>query len=240
MTTPYYEDDLVTLYHGDCLEMTEWLQADVLLTDPPYGIGWVKGENRKAKSHAHAGILNDEDTRFRDAALGLWGDRPGMVFGSWRASFPAAKQTLVWRKPVDAGVVGSVTGFRLDTELIFLTGSWPKRNSATSSVLTTDGGKNNYLSGHPHAKPIRLMQELIEQTTGVVADPFAGSGSTLVAAASLGRRAIGVELDEAYCSLIATRLSQQPLRMFPASDEVRSSGWSGAEQAFDLDALSQN
>lgn len=209
MADPYYQDHLVTLYLGDCMENLEWLEADVLITDPPYGISWRNGENKKAKSQAHAGILNDTDTTYRDRALAAWGDRPGMVFGSWRAPFPPAKQTLVWRKPVDAGVVGSVTGFRLDTELIFLTGTWPKRNSSASSVLTTQGGKNNYLNGHPHAKPVPLMQELIEQTVGTVADPFAGSGSTLVAAASLGRRAIGVELDERYASQIAMRLSQQ-------------------------------
>lgn len=206
---PYYQDDLVTLYHGDCLELSEWLTADVLVTDPPYGISWKKGTNKKAKSFAHAGIKNDGDTAYRDAVLEAFGDRPGVVFGSWRAAFPVASQTLVWRKPVDAGVVGSVTGFRLDTELIFLTGKWPKRNSQWSSVLTTDGGKNGYMTGHPHGKPIPVMQKLILATTGTIADPFAGSGSTLVAAASLGRRAIGVEIDEAYCELIAKRLSQQ-------------------------------
>jgi len=161
---PYYEDDLVTLYHADCLEVTEWLAADVLVTDPPYGIAWRKSENRKAKSKAHAGIINDQDTAVRDAALALWGDRPGAVFGSWRAAFPETRQTLVWRKPVDAGVVGSVTGFRLDTELIFLVGRWPQRTSKDSSVLTTDGGKQNYLVGHPHGKPVALMQKLSRLT----------------------------------------------------------------------------
>ena len=234
---PYYQDDLVTLYHGDCLEVSEWLEADVLVTDPPYGIAWKTGDNKRAKSKAHAGIANDHDTSFRDRALELWGEKPGVVFGSWRAAFPQARQVLVWRKPVDAGVVGSVTGYRLDTELIFLTGSWPKRNSSRSSVLETSGGKNSYLNGHPHAKPVSLMASLLDGIDGVVADPFAGSGSTLVAASLLGRRAIGVELDERYCELIAKRLAQQPLRLFPVNDEARSSGWSGTEQLFDLEAV---
>jgi DNA modification methylase len=211
---PYYEDDLVTLYHGDCLEITEWLSADVLVTDPPYGIAWKthgtkRASVRRANIKPHAGIRNDLDTSYRDEVLARFGDKPGAVFGSWRAGFPDRAQTLVWRKPVDAGVVGSVTGFRNDTELIFLTGRWPKQDSKWSSVITTDLGMHSYLNGHPHAKPVPLMQKLIEATRGTIADPFAGSGSTLVAAASLGRAAIGTELEERYCELIAKRLSQQ-------------------------------
>ena len=214
MTAPYYQDDLVTLFHGDCLEVTDWLAADVLVTDPPYGIAWkTNGTKRanvmRATIKPHAGILNDLDTTYRDGVLALFGSKPGAVFGSWRAPFPDRSQTLVWRKPVDAGVVGSVTGFRNDTELIFLTGTWPKRNSQWSSVITTDLGMHSYLNGHPHAKPIPLMQRLIEATAGTVGDPFSGGGATLVAAASLGRPAIGVELEERYCELIAKRLSQQ-------------------------------
>jgi DNA modification methylase len=210
-STPYYKDDLVTLYLGDCLEVTEWLDADVLVTDPPYGIAWKTGNNKRARSQAHGGIRNDADTSFRDEVLTRWGDRPSVVFGSWRAPKPdGVKQSLVWRKPPDSGVVGSVTGYRNDTELIFLRGAWPKRNSQRSSVLTTDTGMHAYLNGHPHAKPVPLMMQILDAAPpGSVADPFAGSGSTLIAARNLGRRAIGVELEERYCELIAKRLSQQ-------------------------------
>lgn len=209
VTEPYYHDDLVTLYHGDCLDMSAWLDADTLIFDPPYGIAWKKNTNKKAKSYAHDGIANDSDTAVRDSVLALWGDKPSATFGSWRASFPAHRQVLVWRKPIDAGLVGSVTGWRNDTELVFLNGAWPKRNAHASSVLTSDGSMHAYLSGHPHSKPIPIMQALVENAPGVIADPTAGSGATAVAAASLGRRAIAVELDERYCELIAKRLSQQ-------------------------------
>lgn len=205
----YYQDDYVTLYHGNALDETAWLTADSLIFDPPYGIAWKKGTNRRAKSYAHFGIANDSDTAIRDAVLELWGAKPSATFGSWRAAFPPYTQVLVRRKPVDAGVVGSVTGWRNDTELVFLNGQWPKRNAFASSVLTSDGSIHGYLKGHPHGKPTPIMQSIVDNAPGVIADPTAGGGATLVAAASLGRQAIGVELEERYCELIAKRLSQQ-------------------------------
>ena len=210
---PYYQDDYVTLYHGDCLEHPElWAGADVLVTDPPYGISWTLGDNPKKSSKAHNGILNDQNTEARDTAIRLFLPKPALIFGTWRQQVPDPKQTLVWRKPADAGVVGSTTGYRTDTELIFLVGAWPQRNCAWSSLLTTDAGKHSYLEGHPHSKPVPLMETLIDRCPpGVVADPFAGSGSTLVAAKRLGRRAIGVELEEKYAEIAARRLAQEVL-----------------------------
>lgn len=225
MITPYYADDLVQLFHGDCREIDLWLTADVLLTDPPYGIAWKKGNNRKAGSRAHAGIVNDGDTAARDDILAMWGNRPAAVFGSLYAPFPPDhRQALVWRKPGDAGVVGSVTGWRRDVELVFLTGPWPRRTARWSSVLDSGarmvGGANAPAAryGHPHAKPLDLMENLVMACPpGVIADPFSGSGSTLVAAKLQGRRAIGVEMDERYCSMIASRLSQDALPFGEAS-----------------------
>lgn len=215
MSAPYYTDDSVTLYHGDCLEIDAWLTADVLCTDPPYGIGWSKGTwvTGDQSSRPHDGIANDDDTSTRDAALELWGGSPAVVFGSLFAAFPAdVRHVLIWEKPANSGVYGATTGFRRDIEAVFLTGTWPQRAVTRGSVMRHNAGSANGPGkdhGHPHAKPGWLMEQLIDAAPpGVIADPFAGSGSTLVAARNLGRHAIGVELEERYCETVARRLAQ--------------------------------
>lgn len=219
---PYYDDGQVQLWLGDCREVTAWLNADVLVTDPPYGIGWKRGSVHG--DNGHVGIANDEDTSARDLALSKWGGhRPALVFGSFYAPFPLGiKHVAAWRKPPDSGVIGSTTGFRRDVEPIFLLGAWPKRSAMRSSLIATSVGsligqtaaryRNDRGTGHPHTKPQDVMEQLIVACPpGVIADPFAGSGSTLVAARNLGRKAIGVELEERYCEVIARRLAQDCL-----------------------------
>jgi DNA methylase len=214
VTAPYYADDLVTLYLGDCREVTDWLAADVLVTDPPYGRGWRQGQIG-INHRGHPGIVGDQDTATRDAALGEWGDRLAVVFGDLMLAPPSGnKLTMVFGKPSNAGLRGAMAGFRRDAEAIYLIGPWPTGIGGRSSIVTTGASKYGHGGpsdryGHPHAKPVDVMETLISACPpGVIADPFAGAGSTLVAARNLGRRAIGVELEERYAEQAARRLSQ--------------------------------
>lgn len=206
----YYQDDYVTLYHGDCLELTGWLQADVLVTDPPYGVdytnGWVEGRKRKTTA-----IANDRTPLARDAAINLWGTRPYIMFGSWRVDKPKnVRQTLIWSKNGDPGLGDLTMPWGSSHEEIYVSGKGEIWGGVRiGSVLTFDKPRGAERPDHPTPKPIPLMEHLIERCpSGVIADPFAGSGSTLVAARNLGRKAIGVELEEKYCEIIANRLSQ--------------------------------
>lgn len=230
-TEPYWTDGQVALHLGDCREVTEWLTADVLVTDPPYGRGsaGIDATNRSVgrtyrgeKKDGAAAITGDQDTTVRDAGLALWGQRPAVIFGDLRIPAPGGTgQVLVYRKPPDAGY-RSTAGFRRDLEAVYLL-SLPATYGGQSSIISTSaprigGGGPCTRYGHPHAKPVDVMETLISACPpGVIADPFAGSGSTLVAARNLGRQAIGVEIEERYCEAIARRLDQSVMDFGAAS-----------------------
>jgi site-specific DNA-methyltransferase (adenine-specific) len=217
----YYQDDAVTLYHGDCREVTAWLAADVLVTDPPYGIRWESryGDARKGtKDQLRQSdiIASDGDTTCRDEVLNLWGKRPAIAFGSWRIDRPAGiRSLLIWHK--EGAYSGPCNGafFNNHEEIYVLgDGAWRKSAPPLRSVITTHEHRSSATReiGHPTPKPVGVMEKLIDRCPpGTIADPFAGSGSTLVAAKSLGRRAIGVEIDERYCEIAARRLAQDVL-----------------------------
>ena len=216
LVNPYWQGDGITLYHGDCREVTEWLAADVLVTDPPYGMAYQDRQGGR--------IIGDESTATRDAALTSWGGKAALVFGTWRMARPAGtRQVLIWDKSQGNGMVGGSTSpWGLSHEEIYVLGRWP---AIEPGGRWREGGKPARKPGvlrvpnyntqaasrpdHPTPKPIRLMEELIAACPpGTIADPFAGSGSTLVAARNLGREAIGVEIDERYCERAALRLAQ--------------------------------
>jgi hypothetical protein len=146
----YYEDEFVQLHHGDCRAVRGWTTADVLVTDPPYGIAWSAPE-RKAKGHtsrAHDGIANDHDLEALTDVLSMWGDKPAAVFGSpVGGKPPEVKQTLVWQKSPDSGFFGTVGGFRRDWEAVHLTGKWPPGPAERSSVYRQQTGLPGYLGG---------------------------------------------------------------------------------------------
>lgn len=212
--TIYYEDDLVTLYHGDCIELAGfWTGADVLVTDPPYGVAWKAGQFSNASTPDETTIAGDETLEIRDAALSMWGKRPALVFGSWRMPRPAGTNNrLIWHKAANIPGMRTQPWFAADEEIYQLgTGFIGK---PVQNVIVTrdrrDGAHGEVAKiGHPTPKPIGLMERLIEKCPpGLIADPFAGSGSTLIAAKNLGRRAVGIELEEKYCEITAKRLAQ--------------------------------
>ena len=207
--TPYYQDDRVTLYHGDCLALAHlWTTADVLVTDPPYGYGYVSNRADTAWPEA---IANDSDLAARDRVLHLWGQRPAIVFGSWKRPRPEGTRALLtWDKGLASGMGDLSMPWKPNTEEVYVLGSGfvGHRGSSVLSghTVVTWASKGRE---HPNMKPVSLMRDLIEKCPpGVVADPFAGSGATLLAARNLGRRAVGVELEERYCEVIARRLEQ--------------------------------
>jgi len=240
----YYQDDLVTLYHGDCLTETAWLAADVLVTDPPYGMSYQS--NSSIYRGPTKAIAGDDTPEIRDSALKIWGaQKPALVFGTWRVERPlGVRQLLIWDKGDSPGMGDLKIPWGPSHEDVYVIGGGfiGKRGGSVIRANPYSPG-SNARPDHPTPKPIGLMELLINKTEGLIADPFAGSGATLLAARNLGRACVGVELDEGYCELIAKRLSQQsfdfsqPERAHPAKVELRSSGWSGAEQTFDFGAI---
>lgn len=210
MPQPYYQDEYVTLYHGDCLEIADvWTSADVLVTDPPYGMAY---QSCRVPTRIDRRIAGDHDTNLRDQALELWGDRPAITFGKWNQPRPeATRQRLIWSKAPDPGMGDLTSPWGSSDEEIYVLGKGftGKRGP---NVLTYPKPPVSNRPDHPTPKPVPLMEHLIQRCPpGVIADPFAGSGATLRAAKNLGRHAVGVELEEKYCEIIANRLAQEVL-----------------------------
>jgi site-specific DNA-methyltransferase (adenine-specific) len=252
MTTPYYHDDLVTLYLGSCLEVDEWLAADVLITDPPYGLNAELSNGTPTTRHgsrpkeARATRVNekptwDADLEVRDRALEQWGlnwatgecAKPYAVFASparLDGAIPHRGFPLVWDK-MCVGMGDTDFPWGRAYELIYVNGpGWHTAGGLSRSPIirvqhfTGDAKKH----GHPTPKPLPLMGELVRKAPpGVIADPFSGSGSTLRACKDEGRRAIGVEMNEAYCERAAKRLVQDTLfaDLEPPRSELTEGGF---------------
>ena len=211
----FYEDEFVELHHGDCRAIRGWTRADVLVTDPPYGMDYTgfggrKGEPRR--SEGRLTVAGDGTTEVRDSVLSLWGDRPALVFGRWNIPRPdGVRARLIWDKQGGPGMgdLGMPWGNGEEEIYVFGRGFVGKRETnviRAQTLMSSDARRPD----HPTPKPVALMEALIAKCPpGIIADPFAGSGSTLIAARNLGRKVIGVELEEKYCELIVKRLSQQ-------------------------------
>lgn len=217
---PYYEHAGVTIYHGDCREVLPLIQADVLVTDPPYGVNLGDGDDRPGHGLAMAGYAS-----YRDTYEAFCSE----VVPALNAALDACKRGAVWtgphiheqRKPDAIGGVfcPSATGrhgwgFKSFLPVLFY-GTAPglQKGSKATAIQSTEVAERKG-NPHPVPKPLGWMRWLVslavEQGESII-DPFMGSGTTLVAAKELGRRAIGIEIEERYCEVAAKRLSQEVL-----------------------------
>lgn len=212
---PYYQDDAVTIYHGDCREIAPGLAVDVVVTDPPYGIAYSSGWSRETRSHAEK-IVGDASTEMRDWAVMKFADKPCAFFATPKCRLlMEPRALLVWDKGEAAGMGDLSIPWKPNWEVIWVGGGgWV--GTRTSSVLRGSSMVTTSAMGrsHPHEKPVWLLAALIAKAPeGIVLDPFMGSGTTLRAAKDLGRKAIGIEIEEKYCEIAARRMRQEVLRL---------------------------
>ena len=204
---PYYQDDFCTIYHGDCREILPTLpKVDLVLTDPPYGMNW-QSNHRKRK---HSKIEGDAElpTETITTAVGM-ASAAAYVFCRWDNinQMPAPKSVLVWVKNNwSMGDLEHEHGRQWEACLFY-----PQKEHRFIKRIPDVIARNrtgNEL--HPTEKPVSLMTELIACNFGdTILDPFMGSGTTLRAAKDLGRKAIGIEIEERYCEIAAKRMAQE-------------------------------
>jgi DNA modification methylase len=214
---PYYDDGTCVIYSGDCRAVLSSLDCvDLLLTDPPYGIGESRGRN---KSRSKMAVSKDYgDSAWDDAPAPTWLlewarslARWHVIFGGNYFALPPATCWLVWDKDNGANDFA-------DCEL-----AWTNLEKAVRRLrfrwqgMLQEPGCPREHREHPTQKPEAVMRWALMQAPPdclTVLDPFMGSGTTLVAAKRLGRKAIGIESDERYCEIAAKRLAQGALDLF--------------------------
>jgi DNA modification methylase len=213
MIQPYYDDGKgIQIYLGDCREILPQLgRVDLVLTDPPYGIGEARGKNKTRSKRAVS----------RDYGCADWDDQPpprwlldqiiekasySIIFGGNYFGLPASPCWLVWDK--DNGQSDFA-----DCEL-----AWTNLPQAVRRLrhrwagMLQENMKDKEQRYHPTQKPVTVMRWAIQQAPPdciKILDPFMGSGTTLRAVKDLGREAIGIEISEKYAEIAATRLSQE-------------------------------
>ena len=210
LPTPYYEEPGIVIFHADCREILPLLlKVDLVLTDPPYGINYLSGHDSTLARSIHG----DTDTTLRDYVLQT-AQCPALVFGTWRAQRPAnVRQLLIWDTLGALGMGALDLPWKPSHQEIYVLGAGFS-GQRTSDVLSFAPVQSMAKSGrvHPHEKPLALLKELVSKCPpGTILDPFMGSGTTLRAAKDLGRKCIGIEIEEKYCEIAVRRLAQTVL-----------------------------
>ena len=218
---PYYSHAGIRIFHGDCRELLPELKADVLVTDPPYGVnlntdstrfsgGTPESIKQRGQGRADHIRLAGDDEPFDPRLLLTFGTKRQIIWG-WN-NFPnllPSGACLVWVKRNDEAF-GS---FLSDAELAWMSvgcGVFCFKDVSGNSGLRNESSNGRQ---HPTQKPESLLRWCLKfsKPSETVIDPFMGVGTTLRAAKDLGRHAIGIEMEERYCEVAARRMSQDVL-----------------------------
>ncbi len=210
----FYEDGAVTIYHGDC---REWMpDADVLVTDPPYGVSLNTAYRSSQRGHLagcndYAPVYGDDEPfdpshLLRFPLVIMWGAN------YYADRLPAQGQWLIWDKRDGVGF-----NDQADCEL-----AWTRGTGGTVPRLFSHrwngmlkASERTHQRLHPTQKPVALMKWCLDffPDAETVLDPYMGSGPTLRAAKDHGRKAIGIEIEERYCEIAAERCAQEVLAL---------------------------
>lgn len=210
---PYYQDPAVTIYHCDCREILPDLEpVDLVLTDPPYGINHQCNyrDRRRYKAACSKNYPNvyGDDSPFNPEFLLSIGKARIIWGGNWFANkLPNSGGWLVWDKERPDNL-DQATCELAWTDCI----KGVRRFRYLWNGMIRKGGDDLV---HPTQKAIALMKWCMElkwvRDYKIVLDPFMGSGTTMRAAKDLGRKAIGIEIEEKYCEIAAKRMAQEVL-----------------------------
>ena len=222
---PYYNHDGLTIYHADCREVLADVSADLLLTDPPYGLGAARRNfgGNGVKRHM-TGLVAGKAIPNRDYGDSAWDDATcdqellnlaisrcpyQVIWGGNYFDLGPSRCCLVWDK------------LRGNTDYADAEIAWTNFDRAVRVIrwrwngfLQQNSGNDKEERWHPTQKPLSVMAWAINQapdTPSSILDPWLGSGTSLVAAKVAGMTGIGIEIEEKYCEIAAKRLSQEVL-----------------------------
>jgi site-specific DNA-methyltransferase (adenine-specific) len=211
---PYYEEEGIVIYHGDCRDVLPHLpKVDLVLTDPPYGIFKPQDD----------GIMFGNETIYsKDKSASLWDVRPDKEL--LQLIMTKANQYVIWGGNYMADAIGCCNGplvwNKLTGNNTYADGELAFSNVAGTMRIFTHqwcgafkDSERGLRAVHPTQKPIALLKWCIglADNPQTILDPFIGSGTTLRAAKDLGRKAIGIEIEEKYCEIAVKRLAQEVL-----------------------------
>jgi len=215
--TPYYDHAGIQIFHGDCREILPTLpKVDAVITDPPYGIkGGSGGDSRDFRKGQYLGDWEDSPAYIRDVCVPVIA--AAMARANRGAVTPGNRCLFLYPEPSDIGCFWTPAamthgpwGFTNFQPILYYGKDFRAGKGALpSGRQVTEASERN---GHPCPKPEAAWSWLIgkvSQEGETILDPFMGSGTTLVAAKNLGRKAIGIEIEERYCEIAAKRLSQE-------------------------------